>query len=150
MHGHVLSQPADELEIGASLAVDAFLQSSNRVSVSTAWSCREAAGSVVAQWGWPAPELASPLDPHQPSPPHASPLPAAWHEPEATQQLLAALQRAMLPPMLDEDASAAGASRNGHDHVALLPLESCCRLSAVHVCLLSKLILSMLILSQKP
>ena len=75
--------------------------------------CRDAAGSVIARWGWPAPELGSPLDPHHPSPPHASPLPAAWHEPQATQRLLAALQSAMLPPLLEEDASATGAVRSG-------------------------------------
>ena len=63
---------------------------------------------MVAQWGWPAPELGSPLDPHQPSPAHASPVPAAWHQPEATQRLAAALQRAMLPQLLHADSSEPG------------------------------------------
>jgi len=96
---------------------------------------------VVAQWGWPAPELASPLDPHQPSPPHASPLPAAWHEPEPTRRLLAALQRAMLPPLLDEDASASGTAPKVASISRVERLEACCHTRAVYTCLLSTLLL---------
>jgi hypothetical protein len=62
----------------------------------------------VARWGWPAPELGSPLDPHRPAAAHASPLPAAWHAAAATQRLATALQRALLPPLLREESSASG------------------------------------------